>query len=141
MPSPRRISIVDDEAEIRDELAEYFTGKGYEVSVAADGLEGLAIFRSERPDAVVTDLRMPRCSGTQMILHLREIDQAVPIIVITGHYSKTSLDKICQAGATDAFKKPICLRDLNETLTCWLEMHEGVAGRPGFPDCRRDDGG
>ena len=56
----RTLLIVDDEPEIRAEMAEYFVAKGYRVEQAADGLEALDKIEAGTPDALITDLKMPR---------------------------------------------------------------------------------
>jgi len=120
MTSRQRILIVDDEPEIRAELAEYLVEKGYEVSQASNGVEAFETFQREGADAVITDMRMPRGTGEQLTRWLREITPCLPIIVITGHYSQDDLALARQAGANAAIKKPVGLRELSETLKSLL---------------------
>ena len=111
-----RILIVDDEEEIRDELAEYLQRKGYETSCAADGLDAWKILNVESIDAIVTDVKMPRFDGHALISLIRERDSDSPIIAMTGHYSEEDLDKLSMAGASLTIKKPIHLRSLVDSL-------------------------
>ncbi len=115
-----RILIVDDEPEIREELAEYLTGKGCRVMVAGDGPEGLAKFRAEPCDLVITDMKMPGMAGDEVIRHLRQITPGLPIIVLTGHYSTKDAEGAKQAGAAAVFNKPVKLRALYELLKTLL---------------------
>ncbi len=111
-----RLLIVDDEADIRAELVEYFAHKGYAVDAARDGLDAFKQFQRTPPDVVITDLKMPRCPGDELTRRIRKLDPDVPIIVATGHYSKHDLDAAKEAGASVIMKKPIRLRDLDRVI-------------------------
>lgn len=115
-----RILIVDDEPEIREELAEYLAGKGYRVIVAGDGPEGLAKFRAEPCDLVITDMKMPGMAGDEVIRRLRGIAPGLPVVVLTGHYSTKDVADAKQAGAAAVFNKPIKLRSLHDALKTLL---------------------
>ena len=58
-----KVLIIDDEEPIRDSLKQRLTREGFEVVVAADGLEGLRTFHAERPDIVIIDILMPEMDG------------------------------------------------------------------------------
>lgn len=120
MTEIRRILIVDDEPEIREEMAEYLAGKGYRVIVAGDGPEGLAKFRAEPCDLVITDMKMPGMAGAEVVRRLREIAPGLPVVVLTGHYTTQDLEDARRAGAGAVLHKPIRLRELHETLKTLL---------------------
>ena len=120
----RTLLIVDDEPEIRAEMAEYFEAKGYRVEQAADGLEALEKFEASAPDAVITDLKMPRCDGYELIQRLRAADAGLPIVAIAGTHSHDELDRAGDLGAQVIMRKPIGLRELAETLRALLEPSE-----------------
>ena len=120
----RKILDVGDYAAIRTEVAEYVQHKGYEVEEAADGVEALEKFEAAPADLVITDIRMPRIDGYEVIRRIREINPRVPIIATTGHYSPADLKKAKEAGATLTMKKPIRLRKLGQKLKSLLEADE-----------------
>ena len=120
----RTLLIVDDEPEIRAEMAEYFEAQGYRVEQAADGLEALEKFEASAPDAVITDLKMPRCDGYELIQRLRAADASLPIVAVSGIYSHAELDRAGDLGAQVVMRKPIGLRDLAEKLRALLEPSE-----------------
>ena len=120
----RKILIVDDEADIRAEIAEYVQGKGYEVEEAADGVEALEKFEAAPADLVITDIMMPRVDGYEVIRRIREIDPRVTIIATTGHHSPADLNKAKEAGASLTMKKPVRLRELGQKLKSLLEADE-----------------
>ena len=113
--------IVDDEPEIRAEMAEYFEAKGYRVEQAADGLEALERIEAGAPDAVITDLKMPRSDGFELIRRLREANNHVPIVAVAGTFSHDELERAGDLGAQVTMRKPIRLRELAETLRALLE--------------------
>jgi CheY-like chemotaxis protein len=80
------ILIVDDEADIRDSLEEFFVEEGYSVQTAADGAQGLAVLqRGELPCVVILDLLMPGVDGSQMYERMRADPKlcSVPVIIST----------------------------------------------------------
>ena len=117
----RTLLIVDDEPEIRAEMAEYFAAKGYRVEQAADGLEALDKVEAATPDAVITDLKMPRCDGFALIRRLRETHNDIPIVAVAGTYSHDELERAGDLGAQVTMRKPISLRELAEKLRGLLE--------------------
>ncbi len=117
----RKILVVDDEADIRAELAEYLETKGYRVEVAGNGREAFDRFEAAPADGVVVDIKMPRGDGFELIRRLRAIDPDVPIIVMTGHFSQTDRARSEELGATIMMEKPIVLRRLTQFLKRWFD--------------------
>jgi YesN/AraC family two-component response regulator len=81
---PVRLLTVDDEEAIRSGIAAYFEDSGFLVSEASDGLAGLELIRQSRPDIVITDLRMPRMDGLELIDAVTAEFDNLPIIVLSG---------------------------------------------------------
>ena len=111
-----KILLVDDEPLVRDELGGLLEDEGYEVITGADGEEGLQLFRSEGPDMVITDVRMPRRDGLSVALTIRQEGPGVPVSVITGHGNEAMAIRALRAGVTDFIKKPVRLEDLITAL-------------------------
>jgi DNA-binding NarL/FixJ family response regulator len=111
-----KILLIDDEPLVREELGALLQDEGYEVITGADGEEGLALFQSEKPDMVITDVRMPRKDGLSVAMTIRREDPTVPVTVITGHGSETMAIEALRAGVTDFIKKPVRLEDLSAAL-------------------------
>jgi len=84
MSEPKRILIIDDEPTALDLLRRILEMKGYEVLAAANGQEGLELFRSQPCVLVITDMVMPVKGGLQTILDLREEAPDLPVIAISG---------------------------------------------------------
>lgn len=106
MPS---ILIVDDDAPVRRTLEKMLESAGFETVSAADGSEGLELFRRRRPDLVVTDIIMPNEEGLGLIRDLRNEDPGVRILAISGGSRLGTLDFLRMArslGAADTLAKP-----------------------------------
>ncbi len=115
---------MDDELDIRTELAEYLENKGYQVEVAGDGREALDKLKAAPADVVVADIKMPRYNGYELIRQLRAMDPGIRVIVMTGDLSQSGLDKAKELGATMIIKKPINLRLLTQCLKRWNDSDE-----------------
>ena len=69
-----KILLVDDETAILDALEILFRGEGYEVAVADSGAKALAALQNEKPDIVLTDIRMPGAGGLEVLTEARQVD-------------------------------------------------------------------
>jgi DNA-binding response OmpR family regulator len=110
----KRILIIDDDLAVRDTLIAILEDRGYEVMTAVNGQQGLAVFRSERPDLLITDIVMPVKEGLQTIREIREERPDMKIIAISGG-SRTErhdfLEIARQLGAWDVVVKPFDSED------------------------------
>ena len=78
------ILLIDDDSFYRDVVRQILEDGGHQVLEAQDGAEGLERFRAQKPDLVITDMRMPGFDGDEVIRKLREIDKQVRIIAVSG---------------------------------------------------------
>lgn len=101
------VLIVDDENMIRRNLRALLEDLGYSVSEAANGREGLDVFDRERPDLVLTDLRMPVMDGLALIEVLREKSPETPIVVVSGTGTLREAVDAVRLGAWDYLIKPV----------------------------------
>jgi CheY-like chemotaxis protein len=81
----RRILVVDDEEAIRLLYKEELTDAGYEVELAADGMEALRKMEQVRPDLMTIDLRMPGMDGIELLGRVRAVHRDLPIIICTAY--------------------------------------------------------
>jgi two-component system, OmpR family, response regulator RegX3 len=120
-----KVLIIEDEESYRETLA-YLLGKeGFEVSVAADGAEGLASYGRTGADIVLLDLMMPGLSGTEVCRQLRARG-SVPIIMLTARDSE--IDKVVglELGADDYVTKPFSHRELVARIRAVLRRGQEV---------------
>ncbi len=111
MSDPTRILVVDDEAGIRELLAEYFATQGFAVEAAADAAAARACLASFLPDLVLLDINMPGENGLSLARWLRETGD-VGIVMLTA--ADATVDRIVglEVGADDYVAKPFDLREL-----------------------------
>lgn len=101
------VLVVDDDKLLREGLSESLRDAGLTVSEAEDGQAGLEAALDQKPDMVVTDLKMPEMDGLAMITKLRQDDwgRQVPIIVLTTDEETESLNQAMKAGVTTYLSK------------------------------------
>src|SRR5213082_2605509 len=105
MPKPR-ILVIDDEAPIRDSLKMTLEYEGYEFLAAATGQEGLALVEREAPDLVLLDVKMPGMDGIEVLERLRNMNESLPIVVVSGHGTISTAVEATKKGAFDFIEKP-----------------------------------
>jgi two-component system response regulator MprA len=107
-----RILVVDDDRAVRESLRRSLAFNGYSVDLAQDGQEALEMITSDRPDALVLDVMMPRMDGLQVCRHLRSTGDDLPILVLTARDSVSERVAGLDAGADDYLPKPFALEEL-----------------------------
>lgn len=119
-----RVLVVDDAREIREFLKEYILDPGgYEVLTASDGLEGLQLAFSERPDLLIVDFQMPNMSGLELLRRLRLRKIEIPSILITAHGSEQVAIKALRLGVRDYVIKPFVVEEMLEAIERALREH------------------
>ena len=103
----KTILIIDDEPSIRESLACFFQDEGYRVFTAENGETGLALFSREKVDIVLTDLKMPRKDGIEVMRDIRERSPDTPMVVVSGAGREEDIIKALRMGAKDYITKPI----------------------------------
>lgn len=118
------ILIVDDEKNLREGLAEAFGLEGYATLSAQDGQEAIALLEQNYVDLVVTDLKMPRVSGMELLQHIKRRWQNIPVIIITAHGDISEAVSAMQYGALEFITKPLDLEHLLKLARNALEIRE-----------------
>jgi CheY-like chemotaxis protein len=115
---PPRLLIVEDAADVRELLITQFRRHGYEVDVARDGSEVLAMARHTRPDAVLMDLNMPEVDGVEATRLLKGNPETadIPVVAITAAPSEFGEDAALAAGCVAFFVKPWEPKKLEEAI-------------------------
>ncbi len=129
-----KVLVVDDEANLRKVLAAMLRRDGYDVTVAADGEQGLAEFHKNGADIVVTDLVMPKAGGMEVLRAVNAANPDVPVIIITAHGTVDSAVEAIKAGAFDYITKPF---DQAELSAVDRQGRQGARRRPALGARRR----
>jgi len=121
-----RIVLIEDNEMNRDMLSRRLVRRGYEVAIALDGEQGLAMARSEAPALILMDMSLPGIDGWEATRQLKAAPetQKIPVIALTAHAMAGDREKAVAAGCDDFDTKPV-------ELTRLLEKIEALLGRTG----------
>lgn len=112
------ILLIDDDEALRDVLAIFLGEADHEVRLAANGKQGLMLFKQSPADVVVTDLIMPEQEGIETITALRKLNPRLPIIAISGGvvHAPAYLKVAAKLGAHRALAKPFTSEELLQAI-------------------------
>ena len=112
MSNAEKLLIVDDDQSMRMALSESLTSCGYDVETAENGADALIKFKSGRFAGVVTDMRMPKMSGMDVLRGVKRISPQTPVILITAYGTVNTAVEAMKEGASEFIMKPFSLDDL-----------------------------
>src|ERR1700691_1537867 len=112
-----RVLIVEDEENERTGLAELVSGWGYRTDTAADGVEALEKIPLFSPSIVITDVKMPRMGGMELVERMAELAQSIAVIMVTAQKATDTAFHAGRMGVQDYIEKPIDFRRLRSILT------------------------
>jgi DNA-binding NtrC family response regulator len=101
-----KILILDDEPDMAENVRRIVEAAGYDALVETDGLRALAAVEQERPELVLTDLRMPDIDGLAFLERVKSRHPEIAVIVFTGYASAGCEAEAIKKGASDYFAKP-----------------------------------
>ncbi|PLX40227.1 MAG: hypothetical protein C0609_12445 [Deltaproteobacteria bacterium] len=115
------VLVVDDEKLSREMLSELLGKSGHTVITAADGLEGLELFKKHHTEIslVILDLTMPRMNGDEALPLMRDFNDAVPVLVASGYSEDEVMRRFVDSGATPSgiIMKPFSMVHLNDLMS------------------------
>lgn len=136
------ILVIDDESGILDTIRILLKKEGYEVAVAQGGRAGLEAIRTQSPDIVLTDIRMPQVTGVDVLQFVKEQDPLTPVILMTAQASLQSAIQAVNIGAFYYLQKPFANDDLLAILKRACEFRQiKVENRQLRADIREASGG
>jgi two-component system cell cycle response regulator DivK len=112
------ILIVEDDEMNRDMLSRRLLRKGFEVQIAIDGVEGVAMAQTAKPDLILMDMSLPKMSGWEAASAIKgnPLVNSIPIIALTAHAMESDRQRALQSGCDDYDTKPIELPRLLEKM-------------------------
>jgi DNA-binding response OmpR family regulator len=124
----RRIAVIEDESTIAVAVAARLRAEGFEVETAGDGLAGVELCRTFRPDLVVLDLMLPRLDGLEVCRRIQR-ERHVPVLMLTARDSETDLEIGLAVGGDDYLTKPFSPRELVARVRALLRRAERAPER------------
>lgn len=109
--TPRRILVIEDEPHIAEGVRLNLELQGYDVALAADGSEGLRLWRDWRPDLIVLDIMLPVMDGLSVLRHIRLRDERQPILILSAKGEADDRVKGLSYGVDDYLTKPFHLEE------------------------------
>jgi len=119
-----KILIVDDEKSMREVLRILLEGEGYDVTAASDSVDGIGLLNKDIFDMVVTDIRMPKIGGFEILRKVREISPDTLVIMITAFGTTESAIEAMQLGAYDYIHKPFKIDEIRVVIKKALEKRK-----------------
>jgi len=120
----RRILVAEDNKSLRDIVSEILDFMGFEVALAANGIEALAAFLDRSFDLVLTDLEMPIMDGWRLTHSIKERSPNTPVVWMTGADRETVLKKMKKEPVASVLFKPFRSKELQNTVTGALAFKE-----------------
>ncbi len=123
------ILLVEDNEFNRDMLSRRLSRRGFDVVVATDGEEALAVVRSTSPDLILLDMSLPKVDGWEVARTLKKDPQTahVPIIALTAHAMIGDREKALAAGCDEYESKPVNFERLVQKIRRLLQRDEGIS--------------
>lgn len=115
--SGRLILVVDDNLEIRNLLQDFLGKKGYKVNTASTGMDALMSVKTESPQIVLLDMRMPGMDGLMVLNQIKKINGAIKVIMLTSVQDEHVMEDAAKEGACDYLLKPCDLQKLDMLIT------------------------
>jgi two-component system response regulator HydG len=122
MSDKPKVLVIDDEQSIIETLSVLLKKEGFEVLSALSGTEGIERFGEQQPDLVLTDVRMPKVSGVDVLEAIRDRDPTTPVVLMTAQASLQSAIRAVNLGATHYVQKPFSNEELVTILRRSLDI-------------------
>ena len=119
------VLVVDDDYHMRLALKESLSKAGYAVSVAEDGMEAVEAVKKNPLDLMITDVKMPRLNGLDLLSQVREMSPFLPVILITGYGTIQDAVRVMKEGAFDYIQKPFNTETLYNVVKRALAVNAG----------------
>ncbi len=137
------ILVVEDEKDVLTAVTMALEDGGHKIDTAEDGFEALALVKEHKYDLILTDLRMPRMDGLELVRSLQKWGEAVPVVVLTAYATIDSTARLFKAGIRDLLVKPFDITDLHKVVNRILEeganpVTDTVEPEPMSAECKNE---
>src|SRR5262245_43760331 len=137
----KQILVVDDEPNLRRVLRAQLERDGCDVHTAEDGEQALALLRDHHIDLVITDLRMPKLDGMELLRRITALEDPMPVVMITAHGTVDTAVEALKTGAFDYITKPFDQHDVRTIVRKALRTQDLSASEASRPMTGGPEGG
>ncbi len=120
-PNDFKILVVDDEVDLADIMKDFLCLEGFDVLIANDGAQALDIVNKTKVHAIISDIRMPKMDGVELLKSVKKIHPDIHFILVSG-YSDYSEDQVLKLGAEQLFAKPVEFERVNQAVKKVLKV-------------------
>ncbi|MFN3696328.1 MAG: response regulator [Pseudobdellovibrio sp.] len=114
------VLVVEDEPDLREILVYVLQDIGYNVFEAENGEVGLKVCQTQKIDAIISDIRMPKVDGVQLLKNMREKSPEIPVIFLVTGFADIKESEVYQLGANAFINKPYDINELTQKLEASL---------------------
>lgn len=107
-----KVLLVEDEPTLAMIIKDTLDGDEFDIVLAANGEEGLALYREIQPDIIVTDIMMPKIDGFTLVRHIRKTDSRIPVLFLSARSATKDVVEGFELGGNDYLKKPFGMAEL-----------------------------
>lgn len=107
-----KVLLVEDEPTLAMIIKDTLDGDEFDIILAANGEEGLALYREIQPDIIVTDIMMPKIDGFTLVRHIRKTDSRIPVLFLSARSATKDVVEGFELGGNDYLKKPFGMAEL-----------------------------
>lgn len=133
-----RILVVDDDPVFRQELSDLLVEDGHNVASASSAPKAIDVLTNQEVDVVLTDLKMPRQSGLELLAEIRHRWPRTLVVMITGYATVETALEAMKLGAFDYIRKPFRAEQVQETLRLVAQEHAYESAPDSFRDPMRE---
>ena len=119
-----KILVAEDEAHLRAAIAKTLRNGGFSVTECCDGEAALSVYNREHVDLIITDVMMPRVSGTRLSAEIRKINANIPILMLTALETIDDKEKGFNSGIDDYLVKPVHMKELHLRVRALLRRYK-----------------
>jgi DNA-binding NtrC family response regulator len=124
MSHKAKVLVVDDDRKIRTLLLDTLSALGYKTLGAEDGEEALALLEKQKPDVVISDIKMPKLNGLSLLRNIKNKDPKIPVLMITGYNFTYTRDQALDSGADGFLVKPFRIGKIEELMQSVLGIKD-----------------
>lgn len=110
------VLVIDDDVEVREFLKDFLDGEGYFVTLLADPTKAIELLKEELFHVIVLDLMMPELNGIDLLAQIREQDDDIAVIILTGHPSLQTATASIEMDVSAYIRKPFTPQEFREAI-------------------------